>query len=92
MNKYTVIKIQFESRTIISSSSRHSKQYTTTMMTRVQYLQPNNTLNAEWFKDGDLKIILDQNENELPYITGNDELHLHPSHLKDIETIAITIL
>lgn len=91
MNKYPVVKIQFESRTIISSSSRYSKRYTTTMMTRVQYLQPNHKLNTEWFKDGDLKIILDQNENELPYITSNDELHLHPSRLKDIETIAITI-
>lgn len=89
MNKYPVVKIQFEHQAIKSIISVGTYEYSTKILTRVQYLLRDNTLFMEWFEDGKLKIILDQDEKELPYITGNEELHLHPKHLENIETIAI---
>lgn len=84
MNNYTVIKIQFE--TIVTESSF---SYNTRSATRVHYLQPSGTVASVRYDPGELKMVLDQHEGELPYLTEDNVLHAHPSHLKDIQTSVI---
>lgn len=84
MSNYTVIKIQFE--TLVS---KRTTGYYTRSATRVHYLQPNNTIASLRYDPGELKMVLDQDEGKLPYLTGDDVLHVHPSHLKDIQTSVI---
>mgnify|MGYP007041037153 CR=1 FL=1 len=84
MNNYTVIKIQFE--TIVTE---RTTSYSTRSATRVHYLQTNNTVASVRYDPGELKMVLDQYEGELPYLTDDNVLHVHPSHLKDIQTSVI---
>lgn len=84
MSNYTVIKIQFE--TIVTE---RTTSYLTENATRVYYLEPDNTVASVRYDTGELKMVLDQYEGELPYLTDDDVLHVHPSHLKDIQTSVI---
>lgn len=84
MNNYTVIKIQFE--TIVTE---RTTSYNTRSATRVHYLQTNGTVASVRYDPGELKMVLDQQEGKLPYLTGDNVLHAHPEHLKDIQTSVI---
>lgn len=84
MNNYTVIKIQFE--TILTESSF---SYNTRSATRVHYLQTDGTVASVRYDPGELKMVLDQHEGKLPYLTDDNVLHAHPEHLKDIQTSVI---
>ena len=84
MNNYTVIKIQFE--TIVTE---RTTSYNTRSATRVHYLQTNGTVASVRYDPGELKMVLDQHEGKLPYLTDDNVLHAHPEHLKDIQTSVI---
>lgn len=88
MNNYTVIKIQFE--TIVTAIVGLTEtSYTTKSITRVHYLKTDGTVASARYYPGDLKMVLDQCEGEQPYLTGDGVLHVHPEHLKDIQTSVI---
>lgn len=84
MNNYTVIKIQFE--TIVTE---RTTSYNTRSATRVHYLQTDGTVASVRYDPGELKMVLDQHEGRLPYLTDDNVLHAHPEHLKDIQTSVI---
>lgn len=84
MNNYTVIKIQFE--TIVTE---RTTSYNTRSATRVHYLQTDGTVASVRYDPGELKMVLDQHEGKLPYLTDDNVLHAHPEHLKDIQTSVI---
>ena len=88
MNKYPVVKIQFET-TVTQEVTFSGKSYTVKSVTRVHYLQPSNTLSSTRYQPDTLKVVLDLKEEEQPYLTGDDVLHAHPSHLKDAQTSVI---
>lgn len=88
MNNCTVIKIQFE--TIVTAIKGLTEtSYKTRSATRVHYLQTDGTVASVRYDPGQLKMVLDQHEGELPYLTGDNILHVHPEHLKDIQTSVI---
>lgn len=84
MNNYTVIKIQFE--TIVTE---RTISYNTRSATRIHYLQTDGTVASVRYDPGELKMVLDQHEGKLPYLTDDNVLHVHPEHLKDIKTSVI---
>ena len=84
MNNYTVIKIQFE--TIVTE---RTTSYNTRSATRVHYLQTDGTVASVRYDPGELKMVLGQHEGKLPYLTDDNVLHVHPEHLKDIQTSVI---
>ena len=81
MKKYPVFTIDFEKRGYINKGLK-----TVRSVTCLHYLEHDNTLSTAWFEDGELTIVLDQNENDTPYVTDNNELHAHPTHLKNLRT------
>jgi len=84
MANYTVIKIQFE--TLVTE---RTTSYNTRSATRVHYLQTDGTVASLRYDPGELKMVLDQHEGRLPYLTDDNVLHAHPEHLKDIQTSVI---
>jgi hypothetical protein len=84
MANYTVIKIQFE--TLVTE---RTTSYNTRSATRVHYLQTDGTVASLRYDPGELKMVLDQHEGKLPYLTDDNVLHAHPEHLKDIQTSVI---
>lgn len=84
MANYTVIKIQFE--TLVTE---RTTSYNTRSATRVHYLQTDGTVASVRYDPGELKMVLDQHEGKLPYLTDDNVLHAHPEHLKDIQTSVI---
>lgn len=88
MNNYTVIKIQFET-IVTETAGMTSISYTTKSATRVYYLQTGGTVASVRYDPGELKMVLDRHEGELPYLTDDNVLHVHPEHLKDIQTSVI---
>lgn len=84
MSNYTVIKIQFE--TLVTE---RTTSYNTRSATRVHYLQTDGTVASVRYDPGELKMVLDQHEGKLPYLTDDNVLHAHPEHLKDIQTSVI---
>lgn len=84
MANYTVIKIQFE--TLVTE---RTTSYNTRSATRVHYLQTDGTVASVRYDPGELKMVLDQCEGEQPYLAGDGVLHVHPEHLKDIQTSVI---
>jgi hypothetical protein len=88
MNNYTVIKIQFE--TIVTAiEDFDGTSYKTRSATRVHYLLTDGTVASVRYDPRELKMVLDQHEGKLPYLTDDNVLHVHPEHLKDIKTSVI---
>lgn len=84
MANYTVIKIQFE--TLVTE---RTTSYNTRSATRVHCLRTDGTVASVRYDPGELKMVLDQHEGKLPYLTDDNVLHAHPEHLKDIQTSVI---
>lgn len=84
MNKYPVVKIQFE--TIVYLENR---VYITEALTRVHYLLAANMIQSERYNLGKLRVVLDLGKGDQPYLTDDDVLHVHPSHMKEAQTSVI---
>lgn len=87
MNKYPVVKIQFETIVFLENHV-----YITQALTRVHYLLADNMLQSERYDLGKLRVVLDVKEEEQPYLAEGDVIHMHPLHLlKDIEVTRIKL-
>lgn len=84
MNKYPVVKIQFE--TIVYLENR---VYITEALTRVHYLLADNMIQSERYNLGKLRVVLDLGKGDQPYLTDDDVLHVHPSHMEEAQTSVI---
>lgn len=84
MANYTVIKIQFETIVFLENHV-----YITQALTRVHYLLADNMIQSERYNLGKLRVALGLNKGDQPYLTDDDVLHVHPSHMEEAQTSVI---